>query len=72
MDGQLRPVPGHPRDDAIEAAVKEIVVVINEWRERHQMTAIEFLYILGVMQHRTVNALALGEREFVTKQGKKT
>lgn len=67
MDGNLRPVPGHPRDDVVEAASRELVEFYNGWRARHGLTACEFLYIWGVIQHRTVNALCLAEREQIAK-----
>ena len=72
MEGSPRPLPGHPRDDAIEAASRELVEFYNAWRSRHQLTACEFLYIWGVLQHRTVNAMCLAEREHVTNAKGKT
>lgn len=69
--GEIRPAPGHPRDDVIEAAMREMIPFVNDWRERHTLTTIEFLYVLGVMEHRTVNALCLAEREHIRAKEKR-
>lgn len=55
--------PVHPRDEAIEAAASEIVAFANAWHRRHELTLLEYLYILGVLQHRAVQDATLKERE---------
>lgn len=52
----------HERDLVAEAAARELVPFLNEWVQRHGLTACEYLYLLGVASHRQVQAMCVHER----------
>ncbi len=56
-------LPPDPRDAAIEAAALELRSFIDGWIKQHQLTVSEYLYVLGVFQHRQVQAMCIHERQ---------
>jgi hypothetical protein len=56
---------GHPRDKITEEAGPELFQILAEWRNRHGLTAFEYLYLMNVMTGRFVQAACVAEREGV-------
>lgn len=54
--------PIHPRDQAIEAAVKELLPFLQELAAKHSLTEAEFLFILTTVKGRTLQGMCLRER----------
>lgn len=55
----------HPRDEICEKAGPELFALIAEWRNRHGLTAFEYLYLMNAMTGRFVQACCVAEREGV-------
>lgn len=68
MTGDIRPAPGHPRDDAVEAASREMIEFYNGWYARHQLTTFECMFVLSTMMGRISTALCLAQREGIVPQ----
>ena len=64
MSGVRMEAP-HPRDAVCEAAGQELLLWAADWRNRHGLSSAEYLYLLGVLQHRHVQAVCVSERERV-------
>ncbi len=60
-----QPAP-HPRDVACEAAAADLVAFLRGWVTQHRLTACEYLYVLGVCQHRQVQKMCVHERTVTT------
>lgn len=56
------PAP-HPREAVMETAGRELAVWLNEWVKRYELTAIEYLYLLGVTSQWQIRTLCLSERK---------
>lgn len=58
-----RLLPPDPRDAAVEAAAADLRGFLDGWVKTHRLTVLEYLYILGVCQHRQVQAMCVHERQ---------
>lgn len=67
-DAPAKPTPD-PRDLAVEAAAAELRGFLDGWVKSHSLTVCEYLYLLGVCQHRQVQAMCLHERQVARGAG---
>lgn len=53
----------HPREAVMETAGRELAASLNDWVKRYELTAVEYLYLLGVTSQWQIGALCLYERK---------
>ncbi len=60
----INPIPdGHPYDQAAEAAGREMWEFIREWRQRHSVTRVQYLWIANRMMAEELRGMSLAEVE---------
>lgn len=54
--------PVHPRDVVCEAAGKELLTWVTEWRQRHDLRPWETAYLINVLYGRHAQEMCIVER----------
>jgi len=55
--------PVHPRDRAIESAAEKLLKFLNPWIQEHNLTVVEYQFILTTVLGRQLQRLCIAERE---------
>lgn len=56
-------VPAHPRDLVIDVAVGELLAFTGDWKFRHGLTSVEYVFLLHRLIGIHLNMMAAAERE---------
>ncbi len=57
---------GHPRDDVMDAAARELLPWLKDWKLKYELQSSEFLSILLTYAARHLAAIVVAEREGIT------